>query len=131
MSTIHTEHFFPHPPAKIWQALTDPEMMGRWLMKNNFQPVLGHQFHFDTGNWGLTQCEVLEMTPEKTLRYSWKNPPLDTEVTWTLVAENGGTRLILDHSGFNLEDPRQKFAYDGMKAGWEQMQTARFPGVLG
>lgn len=23
---IHTDTFLPHPPAKVWQALTDPEL---------------------------------------------------------------------------------------------------------
>jgi uncharacterized protein YndB with AHSA1/START domain len=43
------------------------------------------------------------------LAYSWVSGPklgdreVDTVVTWTLVPENGGTRLILEHTGFEGE----------------------------
>lgn len=130
MSSIHAESFLPFPPSRVWQALTDSEMIGKWLMKTDFVPVVGHAFRFDTGNWGITHCEVLAMEPEKMLRYSWKNPPLDTVVTFTLTPEGEGTRLTLEHSGFHLEDPRQKFAYEGMKGGWEAMLQSRIAAVL-
>jgi uncharacterized protein YndB with AHSA1/START domain len=29
---IRTDSFFPHPPEKVWRALTDPEVLASWLM---------------------------------------------------------------------------------------------------
>ena len=129
-ATLRTEQLYPHPPARLWRALTDPEQLSRWLMPTNFRPEVGAAFHFDTGSWGLTQCVVLALEPEKRLQISWKNPPLDTVVTWTLVPEEGGTRLILEHSGFDLEDPRQRFAYEGMRGGWGGPIAARLQALL-
>jgi uncharacterized protein YndB with AHSA1/START domain len=34
----------PHPPEKIWRALTEGSLMELWLMKNDFQPVVGYRF---------------------------------------------------------------------------------------
>jgi uncharacterized protein YndB with AHSA1/START domain len=35
---IRTDSFFPHPPEKVWRALTDPELLASWLMPNDFEP---------------------------------------------------------------------------------------------
>jgi uncharacterized protein YndB with AHSA1/START domain len=35
---------------------------------------------------------VREVEPERLLRYSWRNGPLDTEVVWRLVPEGEGMR---------------------------------------
>lgn len=116
--SITTDTYFPHPPARVWAALTDAATLSRWLMPTDFRPEVGAQFTFDTGQWGKTQCEVLELVPNERLRYSWKNGALDTTVTWRLQAEGEGTRLFLEHAGFDLDHPMQRFAYDGMKGGW-------------
>jgi len=38
------EKDMPHPPEKIWLALTQAPLIGQWLMSNDFQPVVGHKF---------------------------------------------------------------------------------------
>jgi Activator of Hsp90 ATPase homolog 1-like protein len=43
---IKHQFFFPHPPEAVWEYLTKPELMERWLMKNNFQPIVGLDFQF-------------------------------------------------------------------------------------
>ena len=40
------ERVMPHPPGKIWWALTQGPLIEEWLMKNDFQPVVGHRFNF-------------------------------------------------------------------------------------
>ena len=37
MTGIHIDEFLPHPPEKVWHALTDPGLMARWLMPNDFR----------------------------------------------------------------------------------------------
>jgi uncharacterized protein YndB with AHSA1/START domain len=126
---IVVEDLLPHPPEKVWRALTASELLSRWLMPNDFKPVVGQHFTFKTqpmGSWdGVVHCEVLEVEPNRRLVYSWKggsddNPKygskLDSVVTWTLTAEKGGTRLRLVHAGFR--SPGNDFAYDAMKSGW-------------
>jgi hypothetical protein len=45
ISNIHREVTYPHSRAKVWRALTDPDLIGRWLMKpEGFEPVVGTRF---------------------------------------------------------------------------------------
>ncbi len=44
-------------PEKLWRALTQPHLIAEWLMKNDFQPVLGHRFDL-SANWGVVACRV-------------------------------------------------------------------------
>jgi uncharacterized protein YndB with AHSA1/START domain len=126
---IVVDDVLPHAPEKVWRALTTSELIGRWLMPNDFQPTVGHRFTFTTqpmGDWdGIVHCEVLEVERNRRLVYSWRggsddNPKygsrLDSVVTWTLTPEGSGTRLRLVHAGFR--SPGNDFAYDAMKPGW-------------
>lgn len=122
---IVVEEFLPHPPDRVWRALTDPERLGRWFMPNDFALQIGHRFSLDTGRWGTTQCEVLEIQPGRLVRYSWRNDSLDTEVTWALEPEGEGTRLRLVHRGFRLDDPTDRFAYENMRHGWRSSVMRR------
>ena len=116
--SIEVDQFLPHPPSRVWRALTDPDQLARWLMPNTFQPRVGHEFTLDAGEHGLTHCQVLELEPERLLRMSWKNDPLDTVVTMRLVPEGTGTRLLVEHAGFDPSDHRQRTAFDAMDRGW-------------
>ena len=111
-TSIHHKFFFPNPPEVVWEYLTDAQLIEQWLMPNDFLPVVGYDFQFRTNplpnfNFdGIVYCKVLEIIPFKKLSYSWKGGPgdrkitLDSVVVWTLHPTNGGTELILDHSGF-------------------------------
>jgi uncharacterized protein YndB with AHSA1/START domain len=126
--SIVVERTLPYPPEKIWRALTQPELIGQWLMPNDFAATVGHRFNFRTkpqGDWdGVVHCEVLEVEPWRRLRYSWRggsndNPRygsrLDTVVTWTLTPVEGGTHVRMAHDGFT---PQNDFAYNAMSPGW-------------
>lgn len=96
--------FYPHPPEKVWKALTDSKLIAKWLMENDFQPIVGHKFQFKTapqpGFDGIVKCEVLEVDEPHRLSYSWKGGGMDTTVTFTLEPVGEGTRLTLEHTGF-------------------------------
>ena len=76
--SIHHTLFFPNPPSAVWEYLTNSELMELWLMKNDFKPIVGHEFQFITSplpnlNFdGIVYCKVLEVIPNKKLIYSWK-----------------------------------------------------------
>ena len=57
---------------------------------------------------------MLEVEPEKLLRYTFSEGSLDTTITWRLESEGAGTRLFLVHDGFDPESP----ALVGMGNGW-------------
>lgn len=122
---IEVDEFLPHPAARVWRALVDTGELARWFVANDFRPEVGHRFTLTTGPWGTTQCVVTAVQPERLLRYTWRNDPLDTVVTWKLVPEGRGTRIILEHRGFDLDDPAQLRAFNGMGGGWRGLVLAR------
>ncbi len=115
--SIIVEREIAFPPEKIWRALTQPHLIGEWLMKNDFEPVVGHRFGL-RAEWGSVECEVLEIEPHRTLSYSWGDHDLKSVVTWTLTDTAKGTHLRMEQSGFRQDQPRY---YGGAKAGWPQL----------
>jgi uncharacterized protein YndB with AHSA1/START domain len=125
---IKHQFFFPHPPEMVWDYLTKPDLMAQWLMKNDFQPIVGFDFQFRTGPIpslhfdGVFYCKVLEIVPFKKLSYSWKSGPgegkitLDSIVVWKLEPKDKGTELLLTHSGFAKKENLN--FYNGLIDGW-------------
>jgi uncharacterized protein YndB with AHSA1/START domain len=103
---LHFEVVYPHPPERVWHALTDPHAIQQWLMDNTFEPRVGHHFQFRTaprpGFNGIVDCEVTEVDPPRKLAYTWRGGWVGkpTLVTYTLEPVAEGTRLHLAHTGF-------------------------------
>jgi uncharacterized protein YndB with AHSA1/START domain len=121
--SVIIEREFSFPPEKIWRALTQPHLIEEWLMKNNFEPVVGHRFNL-RGDWGgMLDCEVLAIEPNKALSYTWNFAHQDAAlnlrsvVTFTLTPTSTGTHLRMEQSGFG---PDQKQAYGGARFGWQK-----------
>ncbi|CAN5675215.1 SRPBCC domain-containing protein [soil metagenome] len=121
MSTAATERLsvvvereIASPPEKIWRALTQPHLIEAWLMKTDFEPVVGHSFKL-SANWGAVDCQVRTLEPNRTLSYSWVAMGLESVVTWTLTPTSAGTHLRMEQVGFR---PDQQQAYRGATAGW-------------
>ena len=113
--TVVVERDLPHPPEKIWRALTQPHLIQEWLMKNDFKPAVDHRFTL-TGDWGSVDCQVRSIEPNKLLSYTWDAMGLKSVVTWTLSATATGTHLKMEQSGFRAD---QQQAYQGAKYGWQ------------
>ncbi len=121
--SVTIEREFPHPPERLWRALTQPHLIEEWLMKNDFAPNVGHRFNL-RGEWGgVLDCEVLAVETGRTLAYSWnfshEDPAynLVSVVTFTLTPTATGTHLRMEQAGFR---PEQKQAFGGAHAGWKQ-----------
>lgn len=124
--SVVVEREIAHPPEKLWRALTQPHLIEEWLMKNDFKPVVGHQFNL-RGDWGgVLDCEVLAVEPNRSLSYTWNFSHEDAAydlrsvVTFTLTPTGTGTHLRMEQSGFR---PNQKQAFHGARAGWQQFFT--------
>jgi uncharacterized protein YndB with AHSA1/START domain len=124
--SVIIEQEIPHPPEKIWRALTQPHLIEDWLMKNDFQALVGHHFSL-RADWGAVDCQVLALEPNRTLSYTWGAMGLESVVTWTLTPTSTGTRLRMEQSGFR---PDQSQAYQGAKFGWRKF-FANLEQVLG
>ena len=97
--SVVVEREMPHPPEKLWRALTQPHLIEEWLMKNDFAPTVGHRFKL-RGEWGgVLDCEVLVVEPNKELAYTWNHVHddaafnLQSTVIFTLTPTAAGTKL--------------------------------------
>ena len=133
--TIVADYDLAEPPHKVWRALTEPDLLAAWLGPNDIRPKVGHRFKVEPGADGAVQCEVLEVEPNKTITYSWREsrnggPALDSEVTWILTPTfTGGTHLRLVHDGFVLSAGRL-LAMAGAGRSISRALVCRIEGVL-
>jgi uncharacterized protein YndB with AHSA1/START domain len=87
-----------HPPAKVWQALTEPEHLRQWA------PFDADKSLASTGSVKLTtvsaptpqvsETVVKRAEPPNLLQYSWG----DSDLRWQLEPHGKGTRLTLWHN---------------------------------
>ena len=89
-------------------------------MKSDFKPVVDHRcdFQFD---WGVVDCKVLEVEPQRALTYTWLSGELESVVAWMLEPVGGGTRLRMEQTGFPPGQPRY---FQGARAGWPRFFDA-------
>lgn len=127
MKGIRREIVLDHPPERVWRALTDPRALAIWMMETTLagEPHVGQRFEFRTkpapGFDGVIECEILEAVPPRRLAFSWrsgKGRKHATRVEWTLTPEGPGTRVVLEHSGF--EGLMGFFMRSMMSAGWSR-----------
>ena len=112
MNDIRIERDYPHPPAKVWRAVTDPALIPLWTATGQggrpegFSTTVGTKFRFvakPKPGWnGVVNCEVLEVNEPSLLRYSWAGGDGGgvTQVVYRLEPQAGGTRFSYEHTGF-------------------------------
>ena len=71
MADIRIVRDYPHPPAKVWRAVTDPALIPLWTSTGaggrpeGFIPTVGTKFCFvakpKPGWRGVVDCEALEV----------------------------------------------------------------------
>jgi uncharacterized protein YndB with AHSA1/START domain len=110
MTDIHIVRDYPYPPAKVWRAVTDPELVPLWTATGRggrlvgFSAVPGARFQIiakPVPGWrGILDCEVLEAREPSLLRYSWTDDGTTTYVSYRIEPRGDGTRFTFDHTGF-------------------------------
>ncbi len=123
--TIAFEFDLAHPTERVWRALTDPALVAEWLLPAaGLTPRPGTAFTLHAPpqpGWdGTVRCRVLAVEEERALSYTWVvgDREIDTVVTFTLTPTASGTRLTLEHAGF---EPGQRQAFGGARYGWRLM----------
>ncbi|RIX50226.1 SRPBCC domain-containing protein [Paenibacillus nanensis] len=103
---------------KLWSALTDSKMLAKWVLENDFKPVVGHKFQFraePNEYWdGRIDGEVLVVEPPSRLSYTWGVGEEIHTVIWTLQElGDGKVNLHLEQTGFS-----HAHGLAGAKHGW-------------
>ena len=135
--TVRREVVIPQPREQVWRALTDSATLAEWMYPNDFEPRVGHRFTFrvppkpKAGFDGLVvRCEVLECEAPSRLVFSWSAGGLvDTRVSFRLEPDGEGTRVLLEHSGFDVSQPWAEPALRGAEFGWAKM-LKQLPAVV-
>lgn len=113
---ISFQRHLPHPPEKVWAALTDPAQLKQWFMATtakidgrpggSFETVAGPaQIH--------ARGKILKWDPPRVYEYEWITAPRaelpqgeNSLVRWELKPVEGGTLLTLVHSRLTRQTAR-------------------------
>jgi len=120
MAAIVTERIIAAGPARVWNALTQPdEIACWWAAEARVKPEVGSigEFRFRPPAGDL-QFEVAELVQNKHLHWiSRQGPPqwAGTSVIWQLELIHNGTRLLFTHDGFVKKDE----AYEQTRGNWD------------
>jgi uncharacterized protein YndB with AHSA1/START domain len=127
IASVTVDQFVAGPPEKVWRALTEPGLLARWWAPGDVAAEVGHRFTLRMPGWGDVACEVLEVREPARFVYTFNGT---WTLTWTLVPEGRGTRLVLEHSGFDLDDRQGRFAFDRMGPGWRDEVLPRLAALV-
>jgi uncharacterized protein YndB with AHSA1/START domain len=112
--TFQLTRHYPVPPARVFQAWTDPEALRAWFSPNPAASMpdadvdlrVGGRYRLRIINPdGQEHCvtgEYREIVPPSKLVFSWvwnAAPDRVTQVTVEMRDDNGGTELTLTHEG--------------------------------
>lgn len=116
--SVVVERDIPHPPEKVWRALTQQHLIAEWLMANDFEPTVGHKFNLrweNNGMSGVIDAQVRTIEPHRILAYTWSSMGVHTLVTLTLTPTASGTHLRMEQSGFAAGRTQN---IEGARWGW-------------
>jgi uncharacterized protein YndB with AHSA1/START domain len=111
------------PPARVFQALTQPDQLMRWWRNEVCTPELWEVDARPGGRWRCKQKsttmtingrsefeiagEIVEIEPPRLLVYTWTatwdQQPSSSVVRWELTPNGKGTKVKVTHSGLAPE----------------------------
>ncbi len=120
--TIELRRCYDAPVEDVWNAITDPERLGRWLKPVTGNLRLGGSFELDGGEHG----EILRCDPPQRLRVSWLFGPEADEWPGTSELEvllspspAGGTEFELVHAAAAGEPMFPTYGPGAGGVGWD------------
>lgn len=125
------EHTYPYKIKDIWQALTTPRLIKEWCLQTNFKLKKGEPFYLrDTSRKKelVVQCKLLDFEEHKSLTYIWGASHESSLVSFTLSETNEGTKLVVEHSGF--QGVSGFFAARNFSGVWKKMIKFSLPEVM-
>lgn len=115
--TLRLRRKFSKPPARVFQAWTQPEALKRWWCAPGWQPAdiavelrVGGSYRIgmrrtSDGKLVFIEGKFLEMAPPHKLAYTWRwlgafEQMPETRVTVEFLAWGEGTEIVLTHENF-------------------------------
>ena len=125
MEDIRKEIVIAASMQTVWEALCTSEGLASWLMPNDFRPLVGARFRFETGpdcNMPrYVESEVIAIDKPRRIAFTWsvggRSEP--TLVTIELRELVDGTRVTLTHTGWAEEELRSQH-----DSGWNEKLAA-------
>jgi uncharacterized protein YndB with AHSA1/START domain len=108
---LRFERVYPHPPAAVWAAVTDPDELAHWfpaVVEVDLREGGAITFVFADPDLAPGSGRVLEVEPQRTFAFTWN----DDELRFELAPHDAGTRLVFTH----FVDAADRAARD--LAGW-------------
>lgn len=116
---VRFERRFAAPADVVWDALTRPERLARWLAPGSIEKTVGGAVRLDFGEGGLVTGRVLRWEPPSLLEFEWRFAgETESVVRLELLRDGEGTRLVLDHRALAEEHAT------GYSAGWDAYLAA-------
>ncbi|WP_239615692.1 SRPBCC family protein [Cohnella mopanensis] len=120
---IRQTQLFNAPIQKVWAAVASSQGIAAWFMQNDFEPVVGHEFHLDAGPFGKSPCKVTIIDPPNRLSFNWGK---DWTLTFELAERGDQTEFTLIHGGWSAEGATEfgephEVVRDRMSQGWVGM----------
>jgi uncharacterized protein YndB with AHSA1/START domain len=116
---LHIERRLPHPPQKVWGAITEPEQLSRWypFRAGALDLRIGGRIRFDDGHGKPVDALVTELEPVRLFAFSTHAPPeisreSEDLVRFELRPHGAGCLLAFTH----IFDDRYGAA--GYASGW-------------
>ncbi|MEV0617491.1 SRPBCC domain-containing protein [Nonomuraea sp. NPDC050404] len=107
-TTLRMQRRLPHPPAKVWRAITQPRHLAAWFPAE--VTIDGDHISYGFGPDG----RITENDPPHTFTHTWG----DEELRWHLQPDGAGTLLTFSHT-FSDRHGAGSFA-----AGWHECISA-------
>ncbi|HUZ79382.1 MAG TPA: SRPBCC domain-containing protein [Thermoplasmata archaeon] len=122
MRTIQLQIFTRVSPKSAFKAISDPELLKRWLLDGATLSLRrGGRYSFTWDSGPTHTGKVLEFVPEKQITLTWQWPGqedmLVTRLKLEIEPKNAGTVVKLTHSGFPKQE-RWVDLYGGSIQGW-------------
>jgi uncharacterized protein YndB with AHSA1/START domain len=112
-ATVRFDRVIGETRESIWRALTDGNVLGRWLASATLEPRVGGRVAIDFGEGQRVDGTVIALEAPRLLEYSWMLPDQeDSVLRFELAADGQNTHVLLEH---RLLPPDQAAGYG---AGW-------------
>ena len=106
---VRFERTYAAPIDEVWDALTSPERLARWLAPGRIDEVV----ELDFGDGGIVTGKVLQLREPSLLEFEWHfADETESVVRFELSADGEETRVVLDHRALDARHA------PGYAAGW-------------